>query len=54
MLSVSKHIESPKLCSDDGGQMARVGMDSDVWKFELSVFVSAKYVNMDIRIHIRF
>jgi hypothetical protein len=26
-------------------------MDSDVWKSELSVFVSAKNVNMDIRIH---
>jgi hypothetical protein len=31
-----------------------VGMDSDVWKSELSVFVSAKNVNMDIRIRIRF
>jgi hypothetical protein len=29
-------------------------MDSDVWKSELSVFVSAKNVNMDIRIRIRF
>jgi hypothetical protein len=28
-------------------------MDSDVWKSELSVFVSAKNVNMDIRIRIR-
>jgi hypothetical protein len=27
---------------------------TDVWKSELSVFVSAKNVNMDIRIHIRF
>jgi hypothetical protein len=26
-------------------------MDSDVWKSELSVFVSAKNVNIDIRIH---
>jgi hypothetical protein len=31
-----------------------VGMDSDVWKSELSVFVSAKNANMDIRIRIRF
>jgi hypothetical protein len=28
--------------------------DSDVWKFELSVFVSAKNIIMDIRIRIRF
>jgi hypothetical protein len=33
---------------------AHVGMDSDVWKFELSIFVSAKNVNIDIRIRIRF
>jgi hypothetical protein len=32
----------------------RVGMDSDVWKSKLSVFVSAKNVNMDIHIRIRF
>jgi hypothetical protein len=31
-----------------------IGMDSDVWKSELSAFVSAKNVNMDIRIRIRF
>jgi hypothetical protein len=31
-----------------------LGMDSDVWKSKLSVFVSAKNVNMDIRIRIRF
>jgi hypothetical protein len=31
-----------------------VGMDSDVWKSELSVFVSAKKVNVDIHIRIRF
>jgi hypothetical protein len=31
-----------------------VGMNSDVWKSELSVFVSAKNANMDIRIHIHF
>jgi hypothetical protein len=31
-----------------------LGMDSDVWKSELSLFVSAKNVNMDIRIRIRF
>jgi hypothetical protein len=29
-------------------------MDSDVWKSELSVFVSAKNVNMDICIRICF
>jgi hypothetical protein len=29
-------------------------MDSDVWKSELSIFVSTKNVNMDIRIRIRF
>jgi hypothetical protein len=34
--------------------LLQVGMDSDVWKSELSVFVSAKNVNMDIRIRIRF
>jgi hypothetical protein len=34
--------------------MVEVGMDSDIWKSELSVFVSAKNVNMDIRIRIRF
>jgi hypothetical protein len=27
-----------------------LGMDSDVWKSELSVFVSAKNFNMNIRI----
>jgi hypothetical protein len=32
----------------------RVEMDSDVWKSELSVFVSAKNVIMDISICIRF
>jgi hypothetical protein len=31
-----------------------IGMDSDVWKSELSVFVSAKNAYMDIRIRIRF
>jgi hypothetical protein len=31
-----------------------LGMDSDVWKSELSAFVSTKNVNMDIRIHIHF
>jgi hypothetical protein len=31
-----------------------LGMDSVVWKSELSVFVSASYANMDIRIRIRF
>jgi hypothetical protein len=31
-----------------------LGMDSDVCKSELSVFVSAKNVNIDIRIRIRF
>jgi hypothetical protein len=31
-----------------------IGMDSDVWKSELSVFVSAKNTNMDICIRIRF
>jgi hypothetical protein len=31
-----------------------VGMDLDVWKSELSVFVSAKNANMDIHIRIRF
>jgi hypothetical protein len=31
-----------------------LGMDSDVWESELSVFVSAKNVNMEIRIRIRF
>ena len=30
-----------------------VGIEMDVWKSELSEFVSAKNVNMDIRIHIR-
>jgi hypothetical protein len=35
-------------------QWSRLGMDSDVWKSELSVFVSAKNANMDIRIHIHF
>jgi hypothetical protein len=30
------------------------GMDSDVWKSELPVFVSAKNANMDIRIRICF
>jgi hypothetical protein len=29
-------------------------MDSDVWKSELSVFVSPKNVNMNICIHIHF
>jgi hypothetical protein len=38
----------------DRSVWARIGMDSDVWKSELSVFVSAKNVNMDIRIHICF
>jgi hypothetical protein len=33
---------------------SEVGMDQDVWKSELSVFVSAKNVNMDIRIRIHF
>jgi hypothetical protein len=37
-----------------GGQGWHVGMDSDVWKSELSVFVSAKNINMDMRIRIRF
>jgi hypothetical protein len=32
----------------------QLGMDSDVWKSELSIFVSAKNVNMDIHIRIRF
>jgi hypothetical protein len=32
----------------------RLGMDSEVWKSELSVFVSAKNAIMDIRIRIRF
>jgi hypothetical protein len=31
-------------------QGLKLGMDSDVWKSELSIFVSAKNVNMDIRI----
>jgi hypothetical protein len=35
-------------------QCPKVGMDSDVWESELSVFVSAKNVNMDIRIRIVF
>jgi hypothetical protein len=29
-------------------------MDSDVWKSELSVFVSAKNVNIDIRIRFKY
>jgi hypothetical protein len=41
------HGAPPHLCLS-------LGMDSDVWKSELSVFVSAKNVNMDIRIRIRF
>jgi hypothetical protein len=39
---------------DDDPSWQSVGMDSDVWKSELSVFVSAKNVNMDIRICICF
>jgi hypothetical protein len=31
----------------------QLGMDSDVWKSELSIFVSAKNVTVDIRICIR-
>jgi hypothetical protein len=31
-----------------------LGMDTDVWKSELSVFVFSKNVNMDIRSRIRF
>jgi hypothetical protein len=33
---------------------SHLGMDSDVWKSELSVFVSAKNVIMDIYIRIPF
>jgi hypothetical protein len=36
------------------GVVLYLGMDSYVWKSELSIFVSAKNVNMDIRIRIRF
>jgi hypothetical protein len=36
------------------GEMKQLGMDSDVSKSELSVFVSAKNTNMDIRTRIRF
>jgi hypothetical protein len=32
----------------DSSLECRVGMDSDVWKSELSVFVSTKNVNVDI------
>jgi hypothetical protein len=31
-----------------------LGLEIDVWKFKLSVFVFAKTANMDIRIRIRF
>jgi hypothetical protein len=31
-----------------------IGLEMDVWIFELSVFVFAKTANMDIRIRIRF
>jgi hypothetical protein len=31
-----------------------IGLEMDVWTFELFVFVFAKTANMDIRIRIRF
>jgi hypothetical protein len=34
-------------------QELQLGVEMDVWTFELSVFVFVKYINMDIRIRIR-
>jgi hypothetical protein len=44
------HVLAPTL----GRPAAYLGMDSDIWKFELSIFASTKNVNMDIRIRIHF
>jgi hypothetical protein len=47
-------IEIKKIVIKRACRLASLGMDSDVWKSKLSVFVSAKNVNMDIHIRIHF